>query len=86
MTKAQFDSASALIYLDFQNAYTQSQRRCVQRITAWQKVYFVEFYLDTVKQAYRKEAKQFYPDTGGNSRSFSILKQAYEIALKNSTK
>lgn len=44
ITKAQFDTACALIYLDFQNAPDLKNRLCVRRITAWDKVYFVQFY------------------------------------------
>jgi hypothetical protein len=44
ITRARFDRNCALIYLDFQNAHDPNQRRCVRRITAWGKVYFVEFY------------------------------------------
>ncbi|VXD22153.1 hypothetical protein PL8927_730026 [Planktothrix serta PCC 8927] len=44
VAKARFDRNCALIYLDFQNALAPAERRCVRRITAWAKIYFVEFY------------------------------------------
>jgi hypothetical protein len=44
VTRARFDRNCALIYLDFQNACDPAKRRCVRKISAWGKIYFVEFY------------------------------------------
>ena len=40
----QFESDCTLINLYFQNHLDQEERRCVRKITSWEKVYFVEFY------------------------------------------
>lgn len=68
VTKAQFDRDCALIYIDFQNAQAPNCRRCVRRITAWKKVYFVEFYWGSPiflsKQEYRSSDSSLGADIG----------------------
>ncbi|MBD2502482.1 J domain-containing protein [Anabaena azotica] len=67
-TRARFERACTLIYLDFQNAPELKDRRCVRKITAWDKIYFVQFYWGSpvflTKQTYLSSASELASDVG----------------------
>lgn len=89
ITEARFERACALIYLDFQNTPEPKDRRCVRRITAWDKVYLVQFYWGSPiflsKQKYLSSGSQLTDDTGlvrEFSDPYRLRKNGYQKTRK----